>query len=164
MTRPRSLLILGGLALALWGMTYGLWYAVFAEHQALDNIGGSLAASFVAAAEHNPAATRAALLTYKEAKYIYDRHVDVHSHWIGLAMLLIVLGIGFDRVNFSGRNKLVLGIALLSGAVFFPLGVFLQTFSHGPAPRALAIAGSALMIGALTGIMLGVARDAPSSG
>src|SRR5262249_101523 len=31
MSAARRILIVGGLALALWGMAYGLWYAVFAE-------------------------------------------------------------------------------------------------------------------------------------
>ncbi len=39
MSSSRRLLIVGGIALAVWGMGYGLWYAVFAEHQALDSIG-----------------------------------------------------------------------------------------------------------------------------
>src|SRR5437899_6639238 len=34
MSGSRRLLIIGGVALAIWGMSYGLWYAVFAEHQA----------------------------------------------------------------------------------------------------------------------------------
>jgi len=50
MSGSRQLLIIGGIALAIWGMSYGLWYAVFAEHQALDNIGSSLTGSFAAAA------------------------------------------------------------------------------------------------------------------
>ncbi len=102
---------------------------------------------------------------YREAKYIYDRQVDVHGHWIGLAMLLIVLGIGFDRVNFSERLKLLLALGLLLGAVIFPLGVLLQTMSHGPLPRAIAIAGSAFVIAALLGTAAGVsARDSSHGG
>jgi len=31
MSGSRRLLIVGGIALALWGMGYGLWYAVFAS-------------------------------------------------------------------------------------------------------------------------------------
>jgi putative flippase GtrA len=73
-------------------------------------------------------------------------------------MLLIVLGIGFDRVRFSERLKLFLALGLFAGAVTFPLGVLLQTFSHGPLPRAVAIAGSTLVIVALAGIALGVTR------
>jgi len=84
----------------------------------------------------------------------------VHGHWIGLAMLLIVLGIGFDRVNFSERLKLLLALGLLVGSVIFPLGVLLQTMSHGALPRAIAIAGSAFVSAALLGSAAGVvARD-----
>ena len=157
MSGSRRLLILGGIALALWGMGYGLWYAVFAEHQALNSIGFSLAAAFDASASRNPGAAGAALNNYKEAKYVYDRQVDIHSHWIGLAMLLIVLGIGFDRVRFAEGYKLLLASTLLSGAVIFPFGVLLQTLSHGPMPRAIAILGSALVIVGLAGITLGLA-------
>jgi hypothetical protein len=160
MSGPRRLLIIGGIALAVWGMSYGLWYAVFAEHQALDSIGASLAGSFAAAADRNAAGMETSLEQYKEAKYVYDRQVDVHGHWIGLAMLLIVLGIGFDRVNFSERLKLFLALGLLLGSVVFPLGVLLQTMSHGPLPRAIAIVGSGFVIAALLGSAVGLmARD-----
>jgi hypothetical protein len=162
MSSSRRLLIIGGIALAVWGMSYGLWYAVFAEHQALDNVGASLAGSFAAAADRNPPAMQASLDQYREGKYIYDRQVDVHGHWIGLAMLLIVLGIGFDRVNFSERSKLFLALGLLVGAVVFPLGVLLQTISHGALPRAIAIAGSAFVVAALLAATVGVVARDPS--
>ncbi len=151
------LLILGGMTLALWGMGYGVWYAVFAEHQALNSIGSSLSAAFDAAAARNPAAAETALRNYSEAKYVYDRQVDVHGHWIGMAMVLIVIAIGLDRVGLAERHKAVLALALLAGAVIFPLGVLLQTFNHGPIPRGIAILGSGLVIVGLGGITLGLA-------
>src|SRR5258708_9298753 len=64
-------------------------------------MGGSLAQSFSAAASRNLAQSQAALEQYGETKYDYVRQVDAHSHWIGLAMLMIVLGVIFERVNFS---------------------------------------------------------------
>jgi hypothetical protein len=163
MSGARRLLIIGGIALAVWGMGYGLWYAVFAEHQALDTIGASLAGGFAAAAERNSAVMDASLQQYREAKYVYDRQVDVHGHWIGLAMLLIVLGIGFDRIGFSEQLKFLLAMSLLVGAVVFPLGVLLQTMSHGAFPRAVAVVGSALVIAGLAGSAIGVMRPAASS-
>src|ERR1700757_2380798 len=144
MSGSRRVLIVGGIALAIWGMGYGLWYAVFAEHQALDRIGASLNQGFVAAGERKPAEIGASLGEYREAKYVYDRQVDVHGHWIGLAMLLIVLGIGFDRVGYSEQWRMLLAMALLAGAVIFPLGVLMQTWSHGELPRAVAVVGSGL--------------------
>ena len=162
MSGAARLLIIGGIALAVWGMGYGLWYAVFAEHQALESIGASLSGGFAAAADRKPAAMDTSLQQYREAKYVYDRQVDVHGHWIGLAMLLIVLGIGFDRVAFPERLRLLLAMGLLVGAVIFPLGVLLQTMSHGPFPRAVAIAGSAFVIAGLAGTALGAMRRSPS--
>jgi hypothetical protein len=155
MSGSRRLLIVGGIALAVWGMSYGLWYAVFAEHQALDGIGASLAGSFAAAADRTPAVMQSSLDRYREAKYVYDRQVDVHGHWIGLAMLLIVLGIGFDRVKFSEGWRLLLALGVFSGSVIFPLGVLLQTTNHGPVPRAVAIVGSALVIAGMLGTAIG---------
>jgi hypothetical protein len=154
----RQLLLFGGIALAILGMSYGLWYAVFAEHQALDGIGHSLSSGFQAAAERHSAAEENSLLQYREAKYAYDRQVDVHGHWIGLAMLLMVLAIGFDHVGFSEKIKLLLALALFLGSVLFPLGVLMQTWSHGPCPRAVAILGSALVTAALAGMVVGFMR------
>jgi hypothetical protein len=154
----RRVLLFGGIALAILGMSYGLWYAVFAEHQALDGIGHSLASGFQAAAERDSAGAENALLQYRRAKYAYDRQVDVHGHWIGLAMLLIVLAIAFDNVALSEKLKQLLAWALLLGATLFPLGVLMQTWSHGALPRAVAILGSALVIAALSGVVFGLMR------
>ena len=159
----RQILLLGGICLAILGMSYGLWYAAFAEHQALDGIGHSLSSGFQAAAERNSATAESSLLQYRQAKYVYDRQVDVHGHWIGLAMLLIVLGIAFDRLAFSDGMKYLLAIGLFLGAFTFPLGVLLQTYNHGAVPRAVAIAGSALVIASLGGITLGFARGRETS-
>jgi hypothetical protein len=152
------ILVLGGMALALWGMSYGLWYAVFAEHQALNGIGRTLSSAFVSASERHTSEARAALDQYREAKYVYDRQVDVHGHWIGLAMILIVVGLGLDRVSLPNRVKLVLSLLALLGAVFFPMGVLLQTVDHGSTPRLIAVLGSALLIFALVGFASGFAR------
>ena len=159
MSGSRRVLIIGGIALAVWGMSYGLWYAVFAEHQALDTIGSSLAGSFAAAADRNPAVMESSLEQYREAKYVYDRQVDVHGHWIGLAMLLIVLGAAFEGVALSARLKTWLAAALVSGSIVFPMGVILQTVSHAAAyASALAIFGSAIVTVALVAVAWGFAR------
>ena len=158
MSAARRLLVAGGIALALLGMIYGVWYAVFAEHQELDGIGRALTTSFSAAAKRDFTATETALQEYREWKYKYDRHVDAHGHWIGLAMLLVVLGFAFDQVGFGKKTKMALARSLLTGAFLFPLGVMLETFNHGYWPRALAVAGSALVIGSLALVTLGMAR------
>ena len=61
------------------------------------------------------------------------------------------------------RMKMLLSAGLLLGSLLFPLGVLLQTFSHGVAPQAVAVVGSALVIVSLAGMTMGFAR-APRSG
>jgi len=65
-------------------------------------------------------------------------------------------------VNFAERFKMFLAIGLLAGAVVFPLGVLLQTMSHGALPRAIAIAGSGFVIAGLVGCAAGVFADRAS--
>jgi len=163
MRSGRRILILGGIALALWGMAYGFWYAVFAEHQALDGIGASLTTAFTGAAERQPERAQAALTQYRETKYVYDRQVDVHSHWIGLAVLLVVLGLALDHVALPEGTKHMLALGALAGAVLFPLGVLLQTVDHSTGPRALAIVGSGLLVAAMAIFTLGFARSGSGS-
>lgn|GEM_PF-391076 len=158
MSASRKLLLVSGLALAVWGMGYGLWYALFAEHQALDQMGASLANAFARAAERRMPEAHAALEAFAQTQFNYVRQVDVHSHWTGLAMLLIVFGAIFDRVGFDERKRFYLATILVVGAVSFPLGVVLQTANRGPIPKALAVLGSALVILALAAVALGFAR------
>jgi hypothetical protein len=159
MSGSRKLLIFGGMVLAAFGMLYGLQYALFVEHQTLDHLGGSLAQSFAAAANHDGLQSEAALKQYGEIKYDYVRQVDAHSHWIGLAMLMIVLGVIFERVNFSEGVRQVVAFALLAGSALFPLAIILQTYHHGALVlKILAVVGSGLVIAALTATAWGFAR------
>ncbi len=163
MNRGRKILIFGGAVLAAFGMSYGLHYALFVEHQTLDQMGGALAGAFVHAAEGKWDESQSALAAYRETKFDYVRQVDVHSHWIGLAMLMVVLGVVFDQVAFGQRTRMWIAVALLSGSWIFPLGVVLQTVNHQAAiwrtlGSAIAVAGSALVIVSLGAAAVGFMR------
>jgi hypothetical protein len=160
MTGSRKLLIFGGMALAAFGMFYGLHYALFVEHQTLNHLGGSLAQSFTAAANRDAGQSQRALAVYGATKYDYVRQVDAHSHWIGLAMLMIVLGVIFERVNFREEMRQVVAFALLAGSALFPLSIILQTYHHGAmALKVLAVVGSGLVIVSLAATAWGFARS-----
>ena len=131
MTSPRRILILGGILIAAFGMLFGLHYAVLVEHQTLDRMGGSLATAFVQAANRDMTQARTAIDSYAVVKYDYVREVDAHSHWVGLSMILIVLGTFFDRVGFSIAVRQALAWLLLLGSIAFPFGVILQATHHG---------------------------------
>ena len=158
MSRPRRLLLLGGLALALWSMSYGFYYAVWVEHQTLDALGSNLAAAFMRAAEGNHPESQRALDAYAGAAFDYVRQVDAHSHWAGLALLMLVLGLAFDHTGFTERTRFALALLLLLGSAIFPLGVLLQTMVTG-ALQAVAALGAALVTLALAGIAFGFARS-----
>jgi hypothetical protein len=159
MKPSQRLLLLGSLGVALWGMGYGLVYAVFIEHQTLDGLGAALAAGFMRAARRQMPETQAALADAAHRSYVYVRQVDAHSHWIGLALLLFVLGFALDRAAFSERTRLWLAAALLTGAILFPLGVLLETWNAGAVPQAIAILGSALLTFGLAALVWGFARS-----
>jgi len=74
-------------------------------------------------------------------------------------MLMIVLGVIFERVNFSEGIRQLVALCLLAGSALFPLAVLVQTYHHGAALwKALAVAGSGLIIAALAGTAWGFAR------
>ncbi len=158
MSPARKLLIISGLVLAVWGMSWGLVYAVFVEHQTLDSLGGQITTAFVRAAERNLPDAHASLAAYSETESRYVRQVDVHSHWIGLAMILIVLGAAFERVSFSESRRMTLALLLVVGSAVFPLGVIMQTLMAGVLPSVLAVTGATLVIAGLAGTAWGFAR------
>ncbi len=132
MTGSRKLLIFGGMALAAFGMLYGLQYALFIEHQTLDRMGGSLAQSFSAAASRNLGRSQAALEQYGETKYDYVRQVDAHSHWIGPGRRSLPLdrarhahdrtGCNFRTGELQRGNSAVDWILLAGGQCAIPAG------------------------------------------
>lgn len=164
MSPGRKLLIISGLALTVWGMSWGLFYAVFVEHQTLDALGGQLTTGFLRAAQRNLPEAHVALRAYAHSEFNYVRQVDVHSHWIGLAMILILLGIVFDQVSFREPTRFWLALALAIGSAMFPLGVILQTVMAGPLPSALAVAGAALVIIGMSGAAWGFLRSPSTLG
>jgi len=159
MSGSRKLLIISGVVLAIWGMSFGLYYALFAEHQALDKIGVALATGFTEGAQGDLVEARASLQVYADTQFVYVRSVDVHSHWIGLAIMLIVFGVAFDRVGLTERRRMFLAWSLVVGSVTFPLGVILQTLDRGIIPQAVAAVGAVLIITALGAVALGFVRS-----
>jgi len=159
MSGSRKLLIISGVVLAIWGMSFGLYYALFAEHQALDKIGVALATGFTEGAQGDLVEARASLQVYADTQFVYVRSVDVHSHWIGLAIMLIVFGVAFDRMGLTERRRMLLAWSLVVGSVTFPLGVILQTRDRGIIPQAIAAVGAVLVITALAAVALGFARS-----
>jgi len=155
----RVMLAVAGLALVLFAMSYGFYYAVWVEHQTLDHIGGALAGAFQSAARGQVNEARAGFDDYARAKYVYTREVDAHSHWGGLGMILLVLAALWDRLSFGPKGRSLLAGALVVGCVLFPLGVLLQNYLPSPDGQAVAVAGSALLIVGLVMVAVGFVKE-----
>jgi len=164
MSRSRKLLITAGIVLLICGMCDGLFYALFAEHQRLEQMAVQLPNGFAQAAQGDVSAAHDSIRGYGETKFRYVREVDVHSHWSGLAVLLILLGVTFPRLAFRESQRFWLALALVVGSVGFPLSVLAQNWDHGILPRAMAVISSGLIIIAMAAVALGFARDIGHSG
>lgn len=158
MSASRKLLVIGSLAVAVWSMGYGIFYAAFAEHQMLDGLGSELTTGFVRAAERRMPESQSALTEAAQRRFVYVRQVDAHGHWGGLALLLLIFGIGFDRVALAERTRFLIACALLAGSFLFPLAVLLETWNHGIGPKLLAVFSSTLVIAGLCSVAWGFLR------
>ena len=162
MNRAQNLLIIGGLALAVIGMGYGLYYALFDEHQTLEGMGIALATGFSQAADGKHPEANSALERYGSTRFEYVREVHAHSHWISLGMVLIALGAAFNLVSFPERIRFYIAVILICGATLFPLGVLLQTTTMAFPAKVIAGTGTVALIGGLATVVWGLllpARD-----
>lgn len=162
MNQSQKLLVMTGMLLAIYGMLYGLWYALFDEHQTLEQMGGALANGFVQAAERDMAAAQNALQTYDQVKAEYQREVHAHSHWITLGLVLLALGMAYRQVILPDTIKYFVALGLAVGSVIFPLGVFLQIFALGLVAKLLSMAGTFLVIVCFAVAAVGLLRRADS--
>ena len=151
MTMPQRILILTGLFLIAFTMAFGVWYAVFDEHQTLVGMGVSLATSFAEAARGDLPAAMAALDSYSDIAAEYRREVHAHGHWGMLSLVLIVLGVLFDKLRLSQRQALWLAALMAASAALFPLGVLLQSGAAAPLGKLLVAPAS---LGMVIGLLL----------
>lgn len=146
MNSPRKILISTGLALIAMTMFYGVGYAVFDEHQTLVGMGVAMATGFVEAAAGNMTAAFESFDAYGALGQEYRNEVHSHGHWGMLALILIVLGLVFNRVAFTEQQRKVLAWILALSATLFPLGVLLQIGPAASLGNILSLMGSAGMV------------------
>ena len=146
MTGAQRILILTGIALIACTMAFGVGYAVFDEHQTLVGMGMHMATGFMEASGGNMESAYAALDAYGALSQEYRNEVHSHGHWGMLSLILIVLGLVFDRLDFSRQQTLLLAWLLAASTALFPLGVLLQIGPAAGIGKLLAVAGSMGMV------------------
>jgi hypothetical protein len=149
MTTPQRILILTGLLLIAFTMAFGVWYAIFDEHQTLVGMGVHMATGFAEMASGNVAASNTALENYADLSREYGREIHAHGHWGMLSLILIIIGLAFNRLAIGERQGVILAWVMALSAALFPLGVLMQI---GPA----AGLGKLLTVPASLGMVLGL--------
>ena len=161
MTAPQRILILTGIALIAITMAFGVGYTIFDEHQTLMGMGVHMATGFTEAARGDMDASFAALDAYGALNQEYRNEVHSHGHWGMLSLILIVLGLVFERMALADKQRLALAWLLALSAALFPLGVLLQIGPAAAFGKLLSVAGSAGMVLGLLIAAWGLVRSGP---
>jgi len=150
MIASQRILILSGMALIACTMAFGVGYALFDEHQTLVGMGTHMATGFMEASRGNMDSAYAALDSYGALSQEYRNEIHSHGHWGMLSLILIVLGLVFDRLTLSEKQGLMLAGVLACSAALFPLGVLLQIGPAAGIGKVFSLAGS---IGLICGLL-----------
>ena len=152
------ILIVAGLALVILTMAFGVWYALFDEHQTLVGMGVSMANGFADAARGDLESAYLSLDKYAAISREYHAEVHFHGHWGMLGLILIVYGVIMDSLSYSARTRLILAVLLASSATMFPLGVLLQASALHAVGKSIAMLGSVGMVLGMIALAAGVLR------
>ncbi len=156
MNRAQRTMIASGLIIVLGGMVFGLYYALFAEHQHLAGMGTSLSTSMAEAASGRLADAQQSLSQYGDVRYNYLRNVHAHSHWSSLGIFLMLLGLALKAVHYDERVCMCLALLLIYGSVAFPMGVWLATLQLGLTAKVFSITGAIALLGGISGYAWGL--------
>ncbi|MFK8049687.1 MAG: hypothetical protein AB8B81_14775 [Halioglobus sp.] len=162
MNTAKRILILTGIALIACTMAFGVGYALFDEHQTLEGMGRYMAGGFMEAASGNMGAAFESLDSYGALSQEYRNEVHSHGHWGMLSLILIILGLMFDRVALSEKNGVMLASLLAFSTAAFPLGVLLQIGPAAGLGEILSVVGSVGMIIGLLVAVFGILKNTPN--
>ena len=146
MNTANRILILTGVFLIACTMAFGVGYAIFDEHQTLVGMGMHMATGFMEASNGDMEASYLALDTYGALSQEYRNEIHSHGHWGMLSLILIVLGLVFDKLGLDQGKAVLLASLLAASATLFPLGVLLQIGPAASIGKILSIAGSTGMV------------------
>ena len=157
------ILIIVGLALIAATVFFGLWYAIFDEHQTLVGMVESLTSTFALAASGNLEQAHAAIDQYASAAAEYRLEVHFHGHFGFLGLVMILLGLVAHTLGFNEANRKRLAVALSGSSFLFPIGVLLQIGPLASAGHVLAVIGTVGVVLGMLVFVAGLLRAAPQS-
>ncbi len=156
MTSANKTYIVGGLLLVLIGLIFGVYYAIFDEHQTLVAMGMAFAQSFFEAAGGNEAGVSENIETFRANAFEYVREVSFHAHIIELGTLALIIPLFAHRIGWNDSRKLLIARLFIIGSLVFTLGVLSQTLAFSGVTQAMAVIGSGLVIACVGVLVLGL--------
>ncbi len=156
MTSANKTYIVGGLLLVLIGLIFGVYYAIFDEHQTLVAMGMAFAQSFFEAAGGNETGVSENIETFRANAFEYTREVSFHAHIIELGTLALIIPLFAHRIGWNDSRKLLIARLFIIGSLVFTLGVLSQTLAFSGVTQAMAVIGSGLVIACVGVLVLGL--------
>jgi len=156
--RENRILILTGLAMIALTMFFGLWYAVFDEHQTLVGMIVAMMNGFLEAARGNLPEAYGAMEEYGRISKEYRREVHFHGHWGFLSLILILYGLVAHTMHFSQRARVRVAACLAASAALFPFGVLLQIGPMDWLGKIFAVLGSIGLVLSMFAVVIGLLR------
>ena len=160
MTSANKTYIVGGLLLVLIGLIFGVYYAIFDEHQTLVAMGMAFAQSFFEAAGGNEAGVSESIETFRANSFEYIREVSFHAHIIELGTLALIIPLFAHRIGWNDGRKLLIARLFIVGSLVFTLGVLAQTLAMSALTQALAVGGSGLVIACVGALVVRLFKGA----
>jgi hypothetical protein len=121
---PARILILGGILIALVGMLFGEYYAIFHLHQSGMTIEAEMLTSVQLVASEEREALGGPLTTIAKMLENMGTKKDTHTHWIQLAYLCLILGLVQPYIGLGPVWKRRWAVIMVASSFILPIGVF----------------------------------------
>ncbi|GEM_PF-1408839 len=153
-----AILVIGGVAMLLFGMIYGGVYGVFF----LKGLHNERAELMQAVLEQSAMGrVQEAQKLYKEAEHLASWMKTFNSSYTHLSLFgLIALSMGasVSRTRLNEKLKMAAALALIFGGTVMAVGVFIQPLAGETFGKTVAIIGGTLVIGSTAVYLWGIIK------
>ena len=121
---PARILIFGGILIAIVGMLFGEYFAIFHLHQSGMTIEAEMLNSVKAVAAGDSEPIGGSMERIGKMLENMGTKKDTHAHWIQLAYLCLILGLVQPYIAIGPTWKRRWAIVLVASSFILPIGVF----------------------------------------
>jgi len=154
----QAVLIIGGLAMLLFGMLYGGVYGAFFLHGIHDGRTELMQAAFEQSAMGR---VQEAQKLYKEAEHL-DKWMKTfnssHTHLSLFGLIALSISASVRGTRLNEKLRMAAALALLFGGTVMAVGVFIQPLVGETFGKTVAIIGGTLVIGSTAVYLWGIIK------